>query len=655
MPVKPIFELRASEAPKTPIQFKFLCWLFLYASAAFIASLILSFTFATLTAKREVYQVIDSKITEAHDHSKLADEALAALKSMAADAGIQRARAMALLLQTSPELIETDDPQTVVANLGKAARMLGVDEIDITDEKGICLASWPEGAADVNYDYQEGFYTRQFLPILSNPNLEISQEIRPHEGNDDTTLYQFSAVSRRDKPGIVEIGFKATNVQEAYDIAAMSNYISSVVGYDGFLCVFEKADAPNDAEGGPSLVSDGLISGPQFSNINDLKKQPFDKVVICRLRDAVSDKAIPYLVLAQEKDNYLFVGGVTQREIFNSRRLLLFLLVLANFIVFFAVFTLVSKLVKNLIVDSVYAVNRSLEKITNGDLDEKVEVKVSKEFVDLSNGVNATVDSLKQVVNEVKERVSRELLLAKRIQEASLPNVERLFSNRKEFDVYAQNMPMRSVGGDMYDFFYLDNENILFYVADVSGHGVPAALVMMKMMALVKNLSLSGYSLEKIVSLTNSYLAENNDSSFVTGFFCIMNLKTGKMTYVNAGHNSPFIRQTSGTGKFVEFQPEINLILGIVPEAEYVSATIQLEPGDDFILFTDGITEATIPEFEDCFEVKRALKTLNETPRHSTAKEYVQTLFDAVNDFTNNADPSDDETILFFHYAQPTE
>ena len=673
MTVKRLFEIKSSEDPKTPIQFKFLCWLFLYASIAFVASLILSLTFATLAARKEVRQVIQSKISDAYEHSKISNDALKTLKSMTAQVGVQRARALALLIQSDPSILKEGDVETTTVNLGKIARLIKVDEIDVTDENGFIIASWPTGATEIGYNMGSGSEARKFLPILSNPDLEISQEIRPTEGANDSKLYQFSAVARRDRVGIIEVGFRAEDVEDAYNLANISNYISSVVGYDGFLWVYQgpnaikkpgsdevESDAKTSGKSEVSEYLDGQISGPKFTqaSVEELQKLPLEKVVVRRLRDFVSDKSVPYLVFAQDlyleenESPYRFVGGISQQEIYRSRRMLVNLLALANFIVFFTIFTLISKLVKRLIVDSVYAVNESLERITKGNLNERVDVKVSREFVDLSNGVNATVDSLKQVVDEVRQSVERELVLAKKIQEASLPNIENLYSDRDEFDVYAKNRPMRSVGGDMYDFFYLDPENILFYIADVSGHGVPGALIMMKTMALVKNLALSGYPLEKVVALTNASLSENNDSSFVTGFFCVINLKTGDLTYVNAGHNSPFIRQ--GSGQFVEFTPEINLILGILPEAEYVSQTIKLNPGDVFVLFTDGITEATTPTMAGCFETDAALNVLNSLPSDATAKESVEALFEAVAKFTNYEEPSDDETILFFHYLRPS-
>ena len=680
MTVKRLFEISSSGDPRTPIQFKFLCWLFLYASIAFVASLILSLAFATIAARNEVKQAIQSKITDAYEHSKISNNALKTIKSISAQIGIQRARALALLIQSDPTIIVEGDNEATTINLGKIARLIKVDEIDVADENGFIIASWPTNATEIGFNMGNGSEAKEFLSILASPELEISQEVRPSEGSNDSRLYQFSAVARRDRVGIVEIGIRAENVEEAYRLANISNYISSVVGYDGFLWVYQDPDYLHPPKNGiadnadPTRskdlryadvgvireYQDGQISGPKFtrSSVEELQELPLEKVVVRRLRDLVSDKSLPYLVFAQElrlEENdspYRFVGGISQQEIYRSRRMLVNLLALANFIVFFTVFTLISKLVKHLIVDSVYAVNESLEKITKGNLNERVDVKVSREFVDLSNGVNATVDSLKQVVDEVKRSVERELVLAQKIQEASLPDIEGLYSDRMEFDVYAKNRPMRSVGGDMYDFFYLDSDNVLFYIADVSGHGVPGALIMMKTMALVKNLALSGYPLEKVVELTNASLSENNDSSFVTGFFCVINLRTGDLTYVNAGHNSPFIRR--GSGEFVEFTPEINLILGILPEAEYTSQTIKLAPGDVFVLFTDGITEATTPSMAGCFEISNALRTLNALPRNATAKENVETLFEAVAKFTNYEEPSDDETVLFFHYLRPS-
>ncbi len=610
------------------MRMKFLRWLFLYAAIAFIASLIISFAFETRSFHREIRHLVNSKISEAYEHAQHAQNTLEVLKATTKEIGIKDARFVALALKNDPSIIVEGDNEATTNNLGELASLLQIHEIDIFNSAGICEATWPTDATQIGYDCHLSQYAREFLPIIDDPTLEISQEIRTTEGSIHNDQFQFSAVARLDKPGFVEIGFRAVEVEEAYRLADLSRFVSSVVGYSGFLSVYQ---------GG------ALKSGPDAAESVDLYKIEYDKTFFADLEGK------RYLMCAQKIDDFIFIGGVPTNEIFASRRLTLLLLVLANFLIFFVVFVLISTLVQSLIVDSVYAVNRSLEKITNGDLGERVDVTVSKEFVELSNGVNTTVDSLKQVVEEIKERTKEELLLAKKIQAAALPDLAKLFPHRTHFDVYAQNNPMTSVGGDMFDFFQLDSENVMFYVADVSGHGVPAALVMMKTMALVKNLALSEYDLAKVVSTTNRYLSENNDSSFVTGFFCVFNLKTGKLTYVNAGHNSPFIKRQSQS--YEEFQPEINLILGIEPDAPYESASVTLQPGDTFILYTDGITEATTPKMSGCFEVKRALDVLNGLSSEASAKDIVESLFVAVDQFIGHADPSDDETALVFKYV----
>lgn len=674
-----IRESRFANDPKTPIQFKFLRWLFLYGSFAFISSLVLSLIFATRSVKKEALQILQTRISNAYEHSKISNNALTTLKTAASAIGIQRARALSLILQSDPTIVVEGNSERTTRNLGKVGRLLNVDLIDISDEEGVVCATWPTGAAELGFYLGDGEYSKQFLTLLDNPKNEVSQEIRPREAKDDRALYQFSGVAQKSALGIVEIGFRAQSIEKALSLTNVSNSVGSLATEGGFLWIYKRnsraskkitneanlaanVPSPPDRPLGSFSTTvresepEGQISGPQFKeqSVDKLLTAPTDVVSTCLLDDGFSKDKSAYLILAQDLKvgndpvPYRFVGGILKREVYKTRRLLVFLLVLANTIVFFTVFTLISKLVKNLIVDGVYSINRSLEKITRGDLNERVLANSSSEFVDLSNGINSTVDSLKREVSEVKKRVDRELSLAKQIQEASLPNLEQLYSNRKDYDVFAKNKPMRSVGGDMFDFFPLDNENILFYIADVSGHGIPGALVMMKTMALVKNLALSGYDLEKVISITNKNLSENNDSSFVTGFFCVVNLPTGVMTYVNAGHNSPFIRK--GSGKFCEFQPEINLIMGILPEAEYVSHKIKLNPNDAFVLFTDGVTEATTPFMNECFEVHRALAVLNNTPNGSKSRVYVEALFNAVERFTKGQDPSDDITVLFFQY-----
>ncbi len=431
--------------------------------------------------------------------------------------------------------------------------------------------------------------------------------------------------------GAVAIGFFGPS-QAARDLSNLARFIGSFqFAKKGRLFVYQNNKLLNDAETSrPDLNLDEIPLGEIFT---------------------VSVDGSACFAYAERRDENLFVGALPQREIFAQRRSTLILIFLANTLLFFGVFALISLLTRKLIVDGIVAINRSLAKIVDGDLGERVDVATTREFLELSNGLNATVDALQGAIDEVKRRVDKELELARRIQTAALPSVFPPFPERREFDIYAENSPMASVGGDMFDYFFVDENRLFFYVADVSGHGVPAALFMMKTTALVKNLALSGLPLPQVVAQTNRYLAENNDATFVTAFFCVVDVATGRLEYVDAGHNPPFLREPGG--KFREIAPQICLLLGVVADAEFESATLDLAPGSAFVLFTDGVTETVSATASEQFGVRRALKTLDAVATDAPAAQTVRALFDAVETFAAGAERSDDVTALAFRYDGP--
>ncbi|MDO5309354.1 MAG: SpoIIE family protein phosphatase [Planctomycetia bacterium] len=631
-----------------PIRRKFIRTLSIYTSISLLISLLLSFYFEIRAGHREFLRVIEAKIDEAYSKTLDAVDTREKLNETLTSNGKYDVVAIATLLNTPefynvfPDGAETEAPlpqeqsgfeyYKTFKQLEILATFFDIDEINLTDEHGICQVSWPFGATEIGYDFASYPSTRHFLNILSHPELVISQDVRPSVGGKKTRLMQYSAAKRQDAPGIIEVGFDASKVTSTLSLADISFYVDSKLGINGFLCVYEH----------------GLLKvGPESAQDYDIALIPQNKPKIMNFDGRV------HLVLKKNFGHYVILGAIPLTEIYSSRSATIILLLCANFVLIFSIFALISILVQRLFVDNVYKVNRSLVKITDGDLDERVEVMVTKEFADLSLGVNATVDSLKDAASEIERRRLEEMALAHRIQKSALPNLDRLFPNREQFDVSAANHPMTSVGGDMYDFFYINDSTILFYVADVSGHGVPGALIMMKTMALVKDLALTDRNLEDVIQVTNHYLSVNNDFSFVTGFFCQFDLITGELTYVNAGHNPPFLKRADGS--FEVFEPEINLIMGIAEDAQYSSATMKLYPGDQIVLYSDGITEAPDPVSHECFEVERAIRTLNGMGATASANDSVKALFDAVDEYTDNQPPSDDETILLFRFLAPLE
>ena len=192
---------------------------------------------------------------------------------------------------------------------------------------------------------------------------------------------------------------------------------------------------------------------------------------------------------------------------------------------------------------------------------------------------------------QVRARRAREMAMAASIQENAIPRVFPPFPGEKRVDIYASMQPAREVGGDFYDFYFTRPHNITFLVADVSDKGVPAALFMMRAKTLLKNLAQSGRSLAEVVTEANEALCEGNAANmFVTSWIGEIDLRSGVVTYVNAGHNPPVrLRAADGSAAFLHSRP--GLVLGAMPGAKYRSSTLALEPGDALYLYTDGVTE----------------------------------------------------------------
>ncbi len=193
------------------------------------------------------------------------------------------------------------------------------------------------------------------------------------------------------------------------------------------------------------------------------------------------------------------------------------------------------------------------------------------------------------VRRQIREQTERELKMAADIQLAALPNVFPPFPDETSFDIYASMKTAREVGGDFYDFYFTGPKTVAFLVADVSGKGVPAAMFMMRAKTLLKSAAQTGKPLADVVAETNDALCEGNEANmFVTAWVGELNVETGRVTYVNAGHNPPAVRR-GGAVAFLRGAP--GLVLGALAGVPYRSGELQLAPGDAIYLYTDGITE----------------------------------------------------------------
>lgn len=214
----------------------------------------------------------------------------------------------------------------------------------------------------------------------------------------------------------------------------------------------------------------------------------------------------------------------------------------------------------------------------------------------MESDINKYIENLTAVTAE-KERIGAELDVATKIQASMLPCIFPPYPDRKEFDIYATMQPAKEVGGDFYDFFLIDEDHLAVVIADVSGKGVPAALFMVIAKTLIKNQAQAGLSPDQVFTSVNAQLCENNDAGmFVTAWMGVLQISTGNLIYVNAGHNPPLVKKKDGSFEFLRSRP--GLVLAGMEGIRYKQNELQLDQGDCLYLYTDGVTEATNNENE---------------------------------------------------------
>lgn len=252
--------------------------------------------------------------------------------------------------------------------------------------------------------------------------------------------------------------------------------------------------------------------------------------------------------------------------------------------------------------------------------------------------------------SEERQRISTELDVATHIQADMLPRIFPAFSDRPEFDIYASMDPAKEVGGDFYDFFMVDATHLAIVVADVSGKGVPAALFMVIGKTLIKDHTKPGADLGAVFSEVNDLLCESNSEGlFITAFEGVLDLVTGAFTFVNAGHEMPFIARAGGVYEPYKLRP--GFVLAGMEHMKYQSGQIKLSPGDKIFQYTDGVTEATNAAME-LYGMERLTDVLKKNAgcRPADLLPAVKADIDA---FVGEAPQFDDITMLCVEYRKP--
>ena len=502
-----------------------------------------------------------------------------------------------------------------------------VKGINIVDQNGIITDSTLKEF--IGYDMASGEQSAEFLVLLDGEE-EFVQKYQPLS-IDESISRKYAGVRLPDG-GFIQVGYDAEQFRKDIDERVIEVTKNRHIGNNGFVAICdENLNIVIDRSdySGKNLNTIGVSIDTDVTSENTV----FEAEIYGK----------PYFLAYTFAEGYYIIGAIPKSEAMFMRNVSIYVSIFMEILIFAALFTLIYFLIKKVIIDNLRKINGTLAEITDGNLNVTVDVRTNEEFASLSDDINQTVSTLKRYIAEAAARIDKELEFAKEIQYSALPSVFPPYPNRKDFEIYAHMITAKEVGGDFYDFYMLGDSTLAFMIADVSGKGIPAAMFMMQAKTIIKDLAESGLELPEVFATANKKLCENNDAGmFVTAWMGILDLKTGLLKFVNAGHNPPLVRQADG--EFAYLKARSGMVLAGMDGIKYRQNELQLTPGDQIFLYTDGVTEAT-DKNNQLYGEERLLETVNRNIVMDTRK-LCEAVKSDVDQFVGEAPQFDDITML---------
>ncbi len=311
------------------------------------------------------------------------------------------------------------------------------------------------------------------------------------------------------------------------------------------------------------------------------------------------------------------------------------------------------------IVNPLLAMTQGVKGIEGDDMtfELKDEYKNVDEIETLATSFNKLTFKLRDYIDEVtkisaeKERIDTEMATANQIQDSMLPRIFPAFPDRPEFSLYADMKPAKEVGGDLYDYYFIDDDHLAIVIGDVSGKGISAALFMVMTKHIIQSQVMlkDGNVIEALDGVNTLLMEENAAGMFVTVWLGVLNVKTGHMEYVNAGHEYPIIYRNGE--RFELYKDNHGAPVACTKKIKLKPNSLDLDPGDILYLYTDGITEATNADLE-MFGQDRVIEALNENVELEV-HELDKAVRTAVDKFVGDAEQFDDMTTLCIRFKGP--
>ena len=295
------------------------------------------------------------------------------------------------------------------------------------------------------------------------------------------------------------------------------------------------------------------------------------------------------------------------------------------------------------------------EEIGRGNLDLKIELQTGDELEHLAGTFNRMTDDLKRYIANLEEtivsqqKMERELAVSKEIQASLLPPSREHFEGSSAVDIVALMDPAREIGGDFYDYFMVNDATMFFCIGDVSGKGIPAALFMAMTKTLLAHEARYSMSPVKVLLNVNNVLEKDNDACMFATVFCgFLDTSTGIVTFSNGGHNHPLIFRNGGEYEFIHTANGIAIGTSLIKESVWKTETLQLNPGDQLFLYSDGITEAMNTQGWQ-FGEEKLRKLLNTCKEHSI-NETIACVREGIRKHAGAEPQSDDITMVNLCY-----
>ena len=271
---------------------------------------------------------------------------------------------------------------------------------------------------------------------------------------------------------------------------------------------------------------------------------------------------------------------------------------------------------------------------------------LSNSFVAMENQIANYIETIKASMRE-KERMNAELEIASKIQLEALPKAT---FDDKRISIRSFIKPAKEVGGDFYDYFYLNDKELVLIISDVSGKGIPASLFMMKSKELIKSKLISGSSLPDVIKEVNELLSNNNDEClFVTSFIGVINFEKEEIKFINAGHEKPYIISDK---EIIKLDGESNYVLGAISGVSFIEEKHSFHKGEAIFMFTDGLNESINDKNEE-FSYSRIEETLKSS-NGSSIDDYLNHMNETLSSFTSGQEPFDDVTMMIVRFSDGT-